>query len=466
MTLGAMASLLLCACSSAHKKAEKFMDAGLYDDAARVYEEILTKSSDDEDAVIGLKKARDASVDKRLIEVRMARLGGNQDLALNLLLQVVELEKQWKLIPAGKVAFTQDEEKAFGLQFFQAKIGRDLREKKPLRGEYSLRKYRTLFSGEPSGRYRALQSQVQELGKNHCQTEWKKDLSKGKPFYTLLLKQVCSFWGETVSVHPDDLASLGALLFGSIQVRAKIEGLSEESRALWEEGVSKVFRGLAWFDQVGKKKLDVVITGSLLESKSKNSRHQIHYYSVSEPYTEYVKVRKAIAGQPGKYTEEVEKRTSYRSVQKEHPYLAYEIEQILKLNVNAPVALGEPSPILVGQSGETSAKGIEHYENIPMIGLSSKRVTLESPVAFANEQGKLFIKKFEKSLKSRWVELFCGSNALGGGPTEGAESAAKCLRQRTEEPIPLIDEWLQKVFGIQSQELRQMQDWAALQING
>src|SRR4051794_18068864 len=86
-------------CSSLKKKAQESLEAGSYDRAMQLFEQYLRKNPDDSEALQGLKDARHGWIDKKLISVRMARLAGNQQQALDLLLEALNKEQNWKFLP-------------------------------------------------------------------------------------------------------------------------------------------------------------------------------------------------------------------------------------------------------------------------------------------------------------------------------------------------------------------------------
>ena len=70
-------SLLLSACAGLTGKGDKLYETGHYEEAAEIYEQALIQNPNDEDAKIGLSKARHMIIDRGLIEVRMLRLASN-----------------------------------------------------------------------------------------------------------------------------------------------------------------------------------------------------------------------------------------------------------------------------------------------------------------------------------------------------------------------------------------------------
>ncbi len=99
---------LFLGCSTLHKTAEEMMDKESYDDAIRTYETILKRSPNDTDAIAGLRSAKEKYLDKRLIEIRLARIGNNHEQSWDMLLDLVKRERVWNFYPTGKVTFSQE----------------------------------------------------------------------------------------------------------------------------------------------------------------------------------------------------------------------------------------------------------------------------------------------------------------------------------------------------------------------
>jgi hypothetical protein len=139
------AVLLLGGCTSLKGKAKDFLDAGAYEQALDYYQRAVDKDPADAEARSGLNLARTKYIDKKLIETRMARLGGNSQNAMDLLLDVVQKEKTWQFAPAGQVSGTQEEETAEGLRFLEAKSQQAISSDRPLLGLYFYKHYQPVF---------------------------------------------------------------------------------------------------------------------------------------------------------------------------------------------------------------------------------------------------------------------------------------------------------------------------------
>ena len=70
------------------------MEQSLYGEAEQVYEQILKEDPKDTEAAVGLKKARNGFIEKKLIAVRIARMAGGSVQSLKVFLHVVQKEAE------------------------------------------------------------------------------------------------------------------------------------------------------------------------------------------------------------------------------------------------------------------------------------------------------------------------------------------------------------------------------------
>src|SRR4051812_47493494 len=115
-----------------------------------------------------------------------------------MLMDVASRESQWGTGPGGKVAFTQNEESSYAMGYGEKYTAESLAQKRPLRAESFLLKYRKLFEGGAlSNRFDSARSHTKEAGKASCKSLLPSPKVATKhPYYYSFIRQYCAYWGE------------------------------------------------------------------------------------------------------------------------------------------------------------------------------------------------------------------------------------------------------------------------------
>jgi hypothetical protein len=433
-------------------------------------------------------------MDRRLIEVRLARLAGSNEKALDMLLEAVNREGQWKTEPGGKVAFTQNEEIGYGMGFAEKTAAEAAARKVPLRGEYFLLKYRKLFEGgEVARRFEAARSHTKVAGKLSCQSllpsappaaaggKKKKgapdpvaELATRHPYYYLFARSYCDYWGVATPEPPAVAEKFHEGYTGRIQVSALgVTNLQADLRVFIADGARAAFERTAWYDAGGTQSLDVNVGGGYTYADSRQPQSLKHVYTESVPYTEYVEVRKSkevpytategvfdpvskltkpheVTRYRTEYYNTSEPQTRYRDVQRTFHYQGFQHDRKLTLALSSQVAL-EKHPLQLELSEVSRTGGIEHDENQPSIGLRPEHPALEDPPGWLRTQSNRFVAQFEQKLANLWRETYCAGTGNEDLAVSG-DSVQKCLRQRLAETPSFADAWYQKNLGVSVRE--------------
>lgn len=211
----------LSSCSNLNEKAKEYFEAGAYEEALHVYDQVLESSPTDTEATIGRMRSREKLIDTKLIEVRRSRMAGNQKNSIDMLLKIVEEENEWGTYPKGAVAFTQDEE---ALKYLVRKVKSSLKLKFPMRARALLKQYEAIFQGNHLPRFQKLFGDVRNAGKTECQ-RFSSTAGDSTPYYAEFVNRLCASWGAKVR----GIASTGnrkyAELYKKIKFIAHINGL-------------------------------------------------------------------------------------------------------------------------------------------------------------------------------------------------------------------------------------------------
>jgi hypothetical protein len=450
----ALTLALLSACNTAHKRAEKLMEEGLFDDAVHSYEKMLAEDPNDTDAALGLAKARQSLLDRRLIEVRRLRQSGSPGPALDVLLDVLEKEQQWNTLPPGAAAFTQEEERQLALPYARAEVGQALGQGFPLKAEHFLIRYRRVFAGDLQKGWDALKAEARAKGKSSCHA-FQKEKLEGQPYFARFLVQYCGYWGEKSREIPADREKALGELYGRAEVT--VSGSSDRAQGAYATLLSEALRGAfsrtGWFEAAGKRRAEIPIHFTFHEVQSRQPVPQTHMYTVQVPYTEWREEARTRpvpnTNRTESYTERVPV-TRYRSVPRRYDFTATDHRQHLDADITGQVALGDRTVrVAVAQQSDTG--GIEHGESQPAIGLRPATPTLANPDGFFREQINRAGAELEAQAAQAWVETYC--HAPEGGAAE-ANWVFRCLRQNTPTPPEAAQTWHLRKLGLGVNETR------------
>lgn len=460
LTLTAILATLLfsSACSTAHKRAQELLDQGLYDDALQAYSELLGEDPKDEDALVGRKKSRDGWIDRHLIEVRLRRQAGDFSAAMDQLHDVVAKEREWGVSPAGKVAFTQGEERDYAVRFAAHETHASLDAHTPLRAAVFFSKYSIVYDSEPDARVDELKQQMNDGGKRSC-ASFKSEPIGGKPDLARLLKAYCEHWGEEGPSRTLAKTQELAPYSNDALLKPAVTRLRPDQEIFLQDELRKSFEQTAWYDSRASRGLELKVNGQLDQTHTIQPEARTQVYAEEEPYDERTLVTKTrsvpytdyVDGKPvTNYRQEtyseIETITRYRTVHHSYHYTALKHQQTLSLRLATGYTLaGQPLSLDLNQTSEAS--GYEHDENHPSIGLSPSRPNLPNPDDWVRAQLSRFAADFKAKSIARWQEAYCQPVSPDPGFADGGQDVAHCLRQPGIKPPGFADQWFKTHFG-------------------
>ncbi|GEM_PF-6342299 len=472
--------LLFTGCTSLKGKAKHFLEVGAYEQALDYYQRAVDKDPADAEARSGLNLARTKYIDKKLIETRMARLGGNSQNAMDLLLDVVQKEKTWQFAPVGQVSGTQEEETAEGLRFLEAKSQQAISSDRPLVGLYFYKHYQPVFESSIPGAYSQSLKKVQAKGKTQCQ-KLSKLREKGRPYFSQFVARICGVWGQ----EQKDLAAISTeiakTLFNSVSAKYTIEHLEPSLRSELDALVQEAFRQTPWHNANSLKKLMLGVNGTFNRQHSEQVETLIHNYSVMEPYTAYEEVKKTrtvpysdfqmqcyydsknqsqCSQNPvTKYRQEeyseTEARTRYREVPRTFPYSATRLRQIVELSLDGKLDF-PAEPQNIGLQEKYEKAGYRHEHNRPDIGLKPSDPGLADPNVWFRDQARAFSGKVRSQSEQYWSALFCRAEAGSALLATTGEQVQKCLANSQAGSPSFADLWYQAHFGLTLAQAREL----------
>lgn len=465
-------TLLLCfwatACSSAHKRAEKLLEGGAFEQASGAYDAILKANPGDADAIVGLQKSRQGLLDQSLIQVRLARMGGNHQQGLDTLLKAVKRENEWGYYPTGKVAFTQNEEATYAFDYVSEKSKAAISAKKPLAAEHWLKKYGPIFQGEEhQARHQALLSRATAAGKESC-SEILKHASDAQPYFATLAKRYCLHFGETVGAFTASQKTIANHHFNGVSVKSRLSGVSPEQLSVLESDLNSALRETGWYDVESPNAAPTELAGSFVLKHEKNQLRLTHRYEVEVPYTAYEKVEKTkripyedteggrtVTRYKEKRVLVTEPVTRYRRVPKYYPYWGVEHEQALSLSIKASSDFRDRT-VPFELIERTVTKGIEHSENVPEIKLKPADPGLPDPGVWLKAHSEKLRSKFETKASQLYIDLYCKPDPSATTLATSGNQVERCLRQKMPEPPKFTIDWYEATFGLGPVEARDL----------
>jgi hypothetical protein len=477
--LGLFSLSLVLGCSSLKSKAKDFLQAGAYDQAVSLYQSAVEKDPSDVEARAGLQQARTLYIDKKLIETRMARLSGNPQNAMDLLLDIVQKEKLWQFAPVGQVASTQEEETGEALRFLAQKSQQSVATDRPLVALYYFKHYGPIFETSP-GAYSASLKRMQVQGYGQCASLGKLR-EKSRPYFAQFVQRLCAQWGREQKDLKLIETEIAKTLFSGFELKNTMAHLDAALKSEFHALLQQTFRETSWYHPNAAATLPMQIEGTYNQQHSQTPETLIHNYSVMEPYTAYepVKKRRTVpypdsqmncfydsknqqqcATNPvTRYREEeyteTEPLTRYREVPRTFPYTATYHRQILEVAIDSKVKF--PAEMLsVAHQDKAERVGHQHHLNRPDIGLKPAKPDLLDTNAWFRDQAKRFSEKVRTSADEYWVALYCKPSAGAGSLAATGEQALRCLANKSAGAPAFAEQWYQTHFGITLAQAREL----------
>ncbi|MCM2276943.1 MAG: tetratricopeptide repeat protein [Oligoflexia bacterium] len=467
-------------CGSAQKRAQEFMAHEQYEEAARVYERILSRKPGDPEAAAGLAEARQGILGKRLIDVRKARTSGNAADAATLLLEIIAQERSWNIRPKGAAIFTQEEETAAAASFVLEALRESLKAEKPLRAEADLRRYEPLFQEKRAAEFGDLRLKVIRQGKAECQ-RFAKENYGGKPYAGEFVLRFCAFWDESPRLAGHQPGEKVRSLVQAVAVSGSVENLPQDLQLLIHDSLNASLKSGPWYSPEGKLPLEIALKGSWVLDEQRIPIQLVHSYQEDEKYVAYEDVSKQrqvpyeaveTVVKPGggietvarvkyrteSYTEKAPVERT-RSVERSFPYGAWKITQRLRLGLEGSGRLMERA-IQLRLSDESRAEDTLSEIHNPAIGLKPKpAAAIPDKIQWVKERESRFGRELASQLGTIWNEQYCGELPEGGQAfIARIDRAYQCLKLPSAQAAPprWIQDFYQVRFGLGYREAEEL----------
>lgn len=165
-----LSTFALIGCATRKFNAKKMLEAGLYNDASSEYEKILEEDPENVDAKIGLNAARSELWKKEFVSIRLLRMAGNVDSALERVESLLKRTSSWDVsnFSSGDLVGAQDEVRFAKRQLFQ-RVNKHLDGLKPLLAESELAVFPLVADSKVDGlRAQNMLEKIRDTASEQC----------------------------------------------------------------------------------------------------------------------------------------------------------------------------------------------------------------------------------------------------------------------------------------------------------
>ncbi|HPI40315.1 MAG TPA: hypothetical protein PLJ21_05885 [Pseudobdellovibrionaceae bacterium] len=461
----------LTACSTLSEQGESALKEGDVDKALYLYQ----RSAQEEksvDGLSGLKKAQQSWIEKKLIDVRLLRLGNNLTASEALLLQLLKNEEEWNIFAKGAAFSTQSEEVLFFAQRIHRRIENFLANDNPIAAQSELMKNSFILEKALGANISNLKNQIYKKGHIYCKSA-ENSLKKNEYFSFIWLKKTCQTW--KINLKTANLQS-SVQLIKDISPVIDVSGLNKSIHEDLIQNFRQAFRKSHWFDENGSAILPIFFTGKFEASQSETPVNRLAKYSVLVPYEEK-SIRKkqpqsdttglvsalvflfgsssgerTFDNQDGTETVYVTKYRSEPRV-KEYPAIALRANKEL---------VGEIKAHIQNQEFKTEVRGDyqfnedRHEMNFPDIGLVPSNPQFISDIDWIRSMSPHWMNKITSELKDLWIQRFCAPFEVNAQSLSEREQAHRCAFQLDTGAPESLRQFYFKNFSIA------FEDWKAL----
>lgn len=399
--------LLLASCQSLLNEGQDLYNKGLYSEALQKLEQAEREDPHDTEVKLWLAKARQAYIDRKLIEVRFLRQGENHDSALEKLEDILRKQAVWSIRYNSAISSTQETEIKEANKYLYDKIKSSFNKGKPTVIRWIEQEYeKTLSGGEAKKLLDFLQPKMLVQGQKKCK-ELKTTVGPQDFFYAESVTDFCELWGENDKIILDqtdptrcyDLSftdKIANLSSGEIQ----ISGLKQK--------LKEAFSRSLFYSNYGTTKINTTLEGSIDYSRKSYLVSRIAYYQ--EPYTAYETKTEPIYDNLGtggpKYKTTHVPVTKYKRVA--YPYQVLKYDETLKIGITTKTNLLNQSFSLsedMDESNSTESSSL----SFPKASLYPKNPKFLDLSSLVEDFGNEMETRFSQSLQNYWETLYCSS---------------------------------------------------------
>jgi tetratricopeptide (TPR) repeat protein len=430
---------MLAGCASLTKQGREALAEGQYERALSLFQRANENDKDDSEAKEGLRQAQQMWLERKLIDVRLLRLGSNFGDSESLLLKIIHNENRWQVFPVGAAFSTQNEEVHLFAQRVQKRIDEYLQKSNPLAAQFEFNRNNFILEKALGQNTTTVNNDIYVRGKLFCQTA-QKSLKPDEYYTGLWLQSTCRIWKQTIKLPT---LKNSVALFKDTKIKSDVMGLSPELTAVLDDNIRKAFLQSKWHDESGKVFLDLGVRGKFNSEQFEANVQRAKTYYVQIPYQETSKRIKDVNRDSGilglisllagtSPTESVTDNgdgtetvvtTRYRSEERVHNYFAVEMKSLKRLEGQLQAALDKQT-FSMDLNQRYSFQEDRHKENFPDVGLSPTNPVFVTDAQWIQVVSQELIGDLTNKLQQSWIERFCSPEL--SGPLSEREQAYRC----------------------------------------
>ena len=463
--------LFLSACSSAKKRAIELLEKENYEEAATQFDELVKKNPDDTELPGLLAQARNGVLDKRLISVRMDRMAGNTEGALEKLLGTFEKQRAWKVSLNPKLAFTAEEETVLAWPGFERSIATAIQTDKPLKSEWRLKRYQSIFTGDPARarKIQALQSASKEAGIKLCENQAKL-VGPEIPWQSDFTARICAYFGADAKaprLTPEARTLKTRSQFRAMDITGTVEGLSAGNHIPIKTSLQQAFEQSPYFSTEASGTLSYPLSGSFVNDLKQKPVQLSHAYTRKEEYhdLEEKKETKLVDGKFKEVTKLVKVKKT-REVPDTYYFEGIRIDQRVELVLTSgPMLTTTPLAFSFQRIGLVQEDS--HEVELESIGLKARPIRPLDSAEFVRAQQEAIRLDLNQALFDQWQKSFCSPSAILPGESiagfaslnpdmisgERVQTCVHGVRPGSAAPV-FAEDWYRNQLDITVQQAR------------
>ncbi|MEN0057769.1 MAG: hypothetical protein AAGB31_02950 [Bdellovibrio sp.] len=456
-------------CASLSKQGYQALEEGQYEKALTLFEKAVQNNADDGEAKEGLRQAQQEWLNRKLIDVRLLRLGENIGESESLLLKIIQQENNWQVFPTGVAFATQQEEILLFSERVQKRIHGLIAAGNPLAAQIEFNKNSFILGEARAQNLSLLKNKIYTEALKFCKNTH--NSLKSHEYYTALwLQQTCAAW--QIPLKSLKLKNSVAL-FKSTKIESKVQQLSPDLEDILNKNIEAAFLHSKWYDAQGNANLDLQTEGLFSSKVSETPVHRVQEYTVQIPYKETFKRVKdpnknngaqgvlnflAVLGGTAPSEHVVDNNdgtetvtvTKYRPETRYHSYNATALSAEKLLNGKVQARLDKQT-FSMDFKQTFQFQRDRHNENFPSAGLTPSNPVVISDKDWIETISKEIVTDLGKTLQQSWLDKFCAVSI--NTETLGArETYHRCAYQVTTRAPETLQQFYLKNWQISYQD--------------
>jgi len=464
-------SLITVSCATLTERGEEALAKGEYEKALSLFERAYQYDSDDPDAREGLRRAQQMWLERKLIDVRLLRLGSNFGDSEALLLRIIRNENNWQVFPSGAAFSTQNEEVKLFADRVVRRIDEYLKNSNPLAAQFEFNRNNFILEKALDQNTATIKNDIYVRGKSFCQAAQKS--LKTEEYYTgQWFQKTCKVWKVPVTLPP---LKNSVALFREVKVDTKVQGMAPDLGKILNENVTQAFMQSKWHDPAGKVTLNLSVGGKFKSEQFETEVPREKTYYVQVPYTEsYRRTKETPKSETGltilasllfkssnnEHTydngdgTETVTVTKYRPEPRTYKYHAVEMKALKTLRGSLTAGLDKEN-FVMDLDERYSFLEDRHSENFPDAGLRPTQPVFITDAQWIQTTSQSYIAELSRKLQDSWIERFCSPEPNHESLSE-REDAYRCGYQ-----IEVVAPEKLRQFYLKTWQIR-YEDWLDL----